>query len=108
MPNRIKKGDMVVVVAGDDRGKTGKVLHVFHHGKKKGRVIVEGVNFVKRAERRSQKNPQGGLVEREAPIHLSNVMLRCPKTGEPTRVGTMKLADGRRARLSKASGEMAE
>ena len=63
---------------------------------------------MKRAERRTQKNPQGGLVEREAPINLSNVMLQCPKTGGPTRVASMKLADGRRARVSKASGEMVE
>lgn len=75
MGQDLRKGDTVTVIAGDDRGKTGKVLRVFRKGKKTGRAIVEGVNFVKRAERRSQKNPQGGIVEKEAPVHLSNLRL---------------------------------
>lgn len=104
---KIRKNDQVVVIAGNSRGKRGKVLKVYPDV---SRVIVEGVNIIKRHTRPNQKNPQGGIIQREAPIHLSNVMLLDPKTNEPTRVGTRVVKDegtGRKGRLrvSRATGE---
>ena len=103
---RVVKGDTVVVIAGDDRGKTGKVLRLWRRGKNSGRAIIEGVNFVTRATRQSQKNPQGGIVEKEAPIPLSNMMVWCSKCSKGVRVSTSKLADGSRARACASCGEM--
>lgn len=80
---KIKKGDTVLVIAGDDRGKTGKVLKVFSD---KDRAIVEGVNFIKRHTRQTQKVQKGGIIEKEAPVHVSNLMLYCPKCSSPTKV----------------------
>lgn len=100
---RIKKGDQVRVMAGNDRSKQGKVLKVFPES---GRVIIEKINLIKRHQRRSQNNPQGGIIEKEAPIDASNVMLICPRTKKPTRLGKEILSDGSRARVSKKSGEM--
>ena len=105
---KIKKEDSVIVIAGNFRGKTGKVLKVFP---KENRVIVEGVNIRKRHSKPSQQNPQGGIVEKEAPINVSNVMLLDPKTNEPTRLGSKLLIDEKtgkkkHARVSKVSGEM--
>lgn len=102
---RIVKGDTVLVVSGDDRGKTGRVLAVFHD---KQRVLVEGVNFVKRHTRASQQNPQGGILEREAPIHISNVMPYDPKAQRGTRIRSRVLSDGTRVRESVTSGEVLE
>lgn len=102
---RIVKGDRVLVITGNDRGKTGKVLKVFPD---RDRVIVEGVNFIKRHTRPSQSNPQGGIVEREAPIHVSNVMPYDSKSGRGTRVRSRTLSDGTRVRESVASGEVLE
>ena len=104
----VKKNDVVVVVAGNSKGKEGKVLKVFPET---GRVIVEGVNVVKRHTRPSQKNPQGGVVQKEAPIHASNVMIKDPKSGEATRVGYARTKDavsGKKKvmRVSQKSGEM--
>jgi large subunit ribosomal protein L24 len=99
----IAKGDIVEVIAGDDAGKRGKVLKVFRD---KNRVIVEKVNFIKRHTKPTQKNPTGGILEKEAPIHVSNVMLIDPNNGERTRVGFKRLADGRSERVSRKSGEM--
>jgi large subunit ribosomal protein L24 len=104
---KIRKNDQVVVISGNSRGKRGKVLKVYPE---LNRVIVEGVNIIKRHTRPNQKNPQGGILQREAPIHLSNVMLLDPKTNEPTRVGTKVVRDettGRkdRLRVSRATGE---
>jgi len=104
----VKKNDIVVVISGNSRGKEGKVLKVFPET---NRVIVEGVNIMKRHTRPSQKNPQGGIVQREAPIHVSNVMLLDPKQNQPTRVGTSVVKDEttgkkRRMRVAKATGEM--
>lgn len=98
---RIKKNDTVRVIAGEDRGKEGKVLKVFPD---KGRVIVEKVNLIKRHTRPSKAVPQGGIIEKEAPINETNVMLVCPKTGKPTRIGMEVAADGSRTRTSKKSG----
>ncbi len=104
---KIHKNDTVIVIAGNSRGKTGKVLKVYPG---KGRVIVEGVNIIKRHTRPNQRNPQGGIVQRESPINASNVMLLDPKNGEPTRVGTKITVDDttgrrRRMRVSRATGE---
>ena len=104
---KIRKNDTVVVISGNAKGKTGKVLKVYPAT---GRVIVEGVNIVKRHSRPRQKNPQGGILQREAPIPASNVMLLDPKDGTPTRVGSKLVIDettGKRQRLrvSRASGE---
>ncbi len=100
---RVKKGDMVVVMAGNDKGKEGKVLKVFPD---KNRIIIEKVNLIKRHTKASRDVPQGGIIEKEGPIHVSNVMLVCPTTGRPTRIGKEILSDGSRARVSKKSGEM--
>ena len=104
----IRKNDMVMVIAGNARGKTGKVLKVYPE---RNRVIVEGVNIIKRHTRPGQKNPQGGIVQKEAPIHASNVMLVDPKTNETTRVGMKVVKDettgkSRRMRVSRSTGEM--
>ena len=103
---KIKKNDFVVVTAGNDRGKRGKVLKVFPE---KLRIIVEGVNFIKRHTRPTQTRPQGGIVTREGSIHVSNVMLIDPKSGKPTRVGRKVLTGGdrpQRVLFAKVSNEM--
>ncbi len=98
----IKKGDTVYVLAGEDRGKTGRVLKVLVT---KQRAIVEGVNIVTKATKPSAKHPQGGLVKMEAPIHISNLSLLDPKTGKPTRVGRRRNDEGKLVRYAKKSGE---
>lgn len=98
----VRKGDVVVVVAGKERGKRGKVLRVIPG---KGRVLIERVNMMKKHQRPTQKLRQGGIIEREGPIHLSNVMLLDPQTDKPTRVGVRTLTDGRKARVARKSGE---
>lgn len=107
MKLKIKKNDMVMVIAGNSKGKTGKVLRVIPE---KLRIIVEGVNLVSRHRKPSQVNPQGGITRQEAPIHLSNVMLLDPKSNEPTRVGKTPIKDEatgktRFVRRSVATGE---
>lgn len=104
----VKKDDQVVVISGNFKGKKGKVLKVFPEDR---RVIIEGVNVRKRHSRPSQKNPQGGIVQKEAPIHLSNVMLLDPKSGEPTRTGHAHVTDAtsgkkKAMRVSRKTGEM--
>ena len=99
---RLRKGDTVVVIAGDDKGKTGRVLAV---DEIKQRVIVEKVNFVKRHTRARRQGQQGGILEKEAPIHVSNVMLWDARAGRGARVGVRVLPDGTRERVSRASGE---
>lgn len=106
----VRRNDEVVVLAGEYRGKKGKILKVFPE---RNRVIVEGVNFVKRHMRPSQRMQQGGIVEKEAPIHASNVMLVCPKCNTPTRTqleffGDEGKASRRKARVCKQCGEMIE
>ncbi|MCB5935293.1 50S ribosomal protein L24 [Caldibacillus thermoamylovorans] len=96
----VKKGDKVMVISGKDKGKTGIVLAAYP---KKSRVIVENVNIVKKHAKPSQDNPQGGIINMEAAIHVSNVMPIDPKTGEPTRVG-YQVIDGKKVRIAKKSG----
>ncbi|HJR54144.1 MAG TPA: 50S ribosomal protein L24 [Gemmatimonadota bacterium] len=102
---RLVKGDMALVVTGNDAGKTGKVLKVFPG---KDRVVIEGVNFIKRHTKPSQKNPQGGIQEREAAIHASNAMLYCTKCGRGTRIRHTELGDGTKVRACGHCGEVIE
>ena len=99
----VRKGDTVVVIAGKERGKRGKVLRVFPA---EGRVIVERLNMMKKHQKPTQKLRQGGIIEREAPLHLSNVMLLDPRNDKPTRVGVRLLADGKKTRIARKSGEI--
>ena len=99
---RLRKGDDVVVISGRDKGKTGSILRVI---RSEDRVIVDGINMVKRHTRPSQSQP-GGIVNKEAPIHISNVALADPKDGSATRVGYKFLGDGRKVRVAKKSGEV--
>ncbi len=98
----VKKGDMVQVITGKDAGKRGKVLSV---DPEKSKVIVEGVNIVKRHTKPTQKMPQGGIVEKEAPIASSNVMIYCSKCKEPVRINKKILADGQKVRICNQCGE---
>ncbi len=105
---KVHKNDSVVVIAGNYLGKSGKVLKVF---REKTRVIIEGVNIIKRHTRPSQKNPQGGIVQKEAPIHISNVMVVCPKCNTPSRLGHSPVTDSssgrhRMMRVCRNCGEM--
>jgi large subunit ribosomal protein L24 len=94
---RLRKGDLVEVIAGKDAGKRGRILKVI---RERGRVIVQGVGFIKRHTRPNpQRNIKGGIAEREAPIHASNVMIVCGECGRRTRIGSKQLADGRKARI---------
>lgn len=102
MTKKIRKGDNVVVLTGRDKGKTGDVLRVLRD---ESRVIVQGVNIVKRHTAPSQNNP-GGIDDKESPIHISNVSLVDPDSGKPTKVGFKVLEDGRKVRVARASGEM--
>lgn len=94
----VKKDDMVKIIAGKEKGKTGKVLRVFPA---KGRVVVESLNVIKRHTRPSQLNPEGGIVEKEAPMSISNVMLVCGSCNEAARTGVRKLEDGSKTRYCK-------
>jgi large subunit ribosomal protein L24 len=105
MKVKIKKGDTVMVIAGRERGKTGKVLSVQAANAK---VVVEKLNMIKRHTKPSQKARQGGILEREAPIVLSNVMYFCANCQKPVRIGTKVLADGRRMRLCTKCKEVIE
>ena len=98
----IKSGDTVYVNAGEDKGKTGKVVKVLVE---KNRAIVEGVNMVSKNQKPNAKNPQGGIVKMEAPIHISNLNVVDPKTGKPTRIGRRLNENGKLVRYSKKSGE---
>jgi large subunit ribosomal protein L24 len=102
MAAKIRKGDKVIVLAGRSKGRTGEVLRVFP---KELRAIVQGVNMVRRHTRASAKT-MGGIVEQEAPVHLSNLAHLDPQTGRPTRVGFRTLEDGRKVRFAKRSGEV--
>ena len=100
--NKIKKGDTVVVLSGKDKGKTGSVLQMVT---KTDRVLVSGVNLVKRHTRQSQTS-EGGIITKEAPLHISNVALADPKDGKPTRVGIKTDDNGKKVRFAKRSGDL--
>ncbi len=101
---RLKKNDLVEIISGRDTGKRGKILMVLPD---KGRVVVQGVNFIKRHTRPNpQKNIKGGIAEREAPIHVSNVMIVSPDDDKKTRMGSKVLPDGRKVRIGRRSGEV--
>lgn len=99
---KIKKGDTVKVIAGESKGVQGKVLEVYRDTNK---ALVEGVNMIKKHQKPSAQNPQGGIVEKEAPVQISNIALIDPKSGEATRVG-IRIEDGKKVRYSKKSGEV--
>ncbi|NLI82565.1 MAG: 50S ribosomal protein L24 [Deltaproteobacteria bacterium] len=99
----IRKNDTVMVTAGKDKGKSGKVMRIIP---KKDRAIVEKLNMIKRHMKPSQQNRQGGILEREAPIHISNLMLVCSKCTDPTRVGYRILEDNRKVRFCKKCNEV--
>ncbi|MDP6346058.1 MAG: 50S ribosomal protein L24 [Alphaproteobacteria bacterium] len=99
---KLKKGDDVVVISGRDKGKTGSILRVYRDN---DRVLIDGVNMIKRHTRPTSTQP-GGIIEKEAPIHISNVALADPKDGTATRVGYRFLDDGRKVRFAKRSGEV--
>ena len=100
---KIRKNDTVLIITGKDRGKSGKVRRAFP---KEDRVVVEGLNMIKRHSRARRATRQAGIIELEAPIHLSNVMLLCDKCGKPTRVGFRFLADGKRVRICSSCQEV--
>ena len=102
MAAKIKKGDTVIVIAGRDKGRTGEVIEM---RREDGRVLVRGVNMVKRHQRQTAAQ-EGGIVSKEASIHVSNVALADPKDGKPTRVGFKFLEDGTKVRFAKRSGEV--
>lgn len=100
---KIKKNDTVLVIAGKDRGKKGKVRHAYP---KDDRLLVEGVNFIKRHLKAVREVRQAGIVEREAPIHVSNVMLLCSKCNHPARIGFRVLEGGKKVRFCRTCGEV--
>jgi large subunit ribosomal protein L24 len=102
MSRHVRRGDTVAVLAGKERGKRGKVLAVLRD---KNRVLVEHVNMIKKHQRPTQKLRQGGIIEREGPIHLSNVMVVCGKCARPARTSTQTFADGRKVRVCRRCGE---
>lgn len=99
----IRRDDTVLVLSGNDKGKRGRVLRVIPE---KDRLIVEGIHMMKKHTKPTQRDPQGGIVEREASIHASNVMVIDPHNDEPTRIGKKRLDDGRNVRVAARSGEM--
>ncbi len=99
----LRKNDMVAIIAGDERGKTGKILKVFTD---RDVVLIERLNLVKKHVKPSQKNPQGGIVEKEAPLHGSNVMLLCKKCNKGVRVQIKTLTDGSKVRACRKCGEV--
>jgi len=101
MAAKIRKGDVVIVLAGKDKGRSGRVLQVIPTA---DRVVVEGVNMAKRHTKPSMADPQGGIKEREASLHISNVAVRDPNTGKPTRVGFKTDDKGRKVRIARRSG----
>jgi len=98
---KIKKGDTVQIISGNEAGKSGRVIKIFPA---KDKIVVEGLNMAKKHARPTQENPQGGIMEKEAAIHISNVMLIAG--GKPTRIGYKILEDGRKVKFAKATGEM--
>jgi large subunit ribosomal protein L24 len=103
MAVKVKKNDRVRLIAGKDRGKEGRVLFV---DRKKGRIVIEGLNLVKKTRRPDQQNQKGGIIDIEAPLHLSNAMVLCPKCSKPTRVAKKQLETGKRVRICGKCGEI--
>lgn len=103
LKTRIRKNDLVMALAGKDKGKTGKVLKVFPQNSK---VIVEGINFVKKSMRKTRQDQQGGIIQRESPIRISNLAIFCKSCNRPTRVGLTVLSDGTKSRFCKRCKEM--
>lgn len=103
MPLRLRKNDTVMIVSGDNKGQTGRIIKVLP---RKNRAVVEARNMVKRHTKPSKRVQQGGIIEKEASIHLSNLMLLCPKTAKATRVGMRILETGKRVRFSKKAKEL--
>lgn len=103
MRTYLKKNDLVITLTGKDKGKTGKILKVLRD---KNKVIVEKINIVKRHIRPTQVNPQGGIIEKEMPIHISNVLLYCKKCQKGVRIGKKLLEDGSKVRVCKKCGEI--
>ena len=101
--NKIRKNDNVYVLSGKDRGKTGRVFRVYPE---EGRALVEGINYVKKHVRKSQANPQGGIVQKESAIQVSNLALLCKTCNRPARVGISKLTDGTKTRFCKRCKEV--
>jgi large subunit ribosomal protein L24 len=101
----VRKNDMVQVIGGKEKGKTGKILKILP---KKNRVVVEKVNFIKRHSRPTGKTRQGGIIQKEGPIHVSNVLLLCPKCNRGVRMGKKVLEDGKKALVCKKCGELIE
>lgn len=97
-----KTGDKVNVIAGKDKGKSGKILHIL---KNEDKVVVEGINIVKKHQKPNAANQTGGIIERENPIHISNIMIADPKTGKSTRIGHEINKNGKKVRISKKSNE---
>lgn len=102
MAQKIKKGDMVIILSGKNRGQEGKVEQVMPRSNK---LIVAGINLVKKHVKPSTQNPNGGIIEKSAPLHISKVAIKDPKTGKPTRVG-FKMENGKKLRVAKASGSI--
>ena len=98
-----KKDDLVTIIAGKEKGKTGKILKVIP---KKSRVVVENINFIKKHVRPGSQGKQGGIVEKEAPLNVSNVMIMCNKCNRPVRIGKKTLADGKKVRICKKCNEI--
>ncbi|MFH0933034.1 MAG: 50S ribosomal protein L24 [Nitrospirota bacterium] len=101
----IKKNDTVVIITGREKGKKGRVISVFPSEDK---LLIEKINIIKRHMKPSKKYTQGGIIEKEAPLHISKVMLLCPKCGKPTRIGNTVLSEGKKARACKRCREVIE
>ena len=100
---KVRKNDTVYVLAGKDRGKTGRVFRVYP---KEERALVEGINYIKKHARKSQANPQGGIVQKESAIHISNLALLCKTCNKPAHIGISKIADGTKSRYCKRCKEV--
>jgi large subunit ribosomal protein L24 len=98
-----RKGDKVTIIIGEDKGKNGKIVRIFP---KKMQVIVEGVNFLKKHSKPTQKSPQGGIIKQEGALHISNVRLICNKCNKPTSIRREKIKEGKRVRVCKKCGEI--
>lgn len=101
--SKIKKNDTVKILTGKDKGKTGKILTVFP---KTGKALVQGLNLVKKHTRRTKEDQQGGIIQKESPLHVSNLKVMCQKCGKPTRVGFSRLSDGTKTRICKKCKEL--